>query len=187
MRDQRTKLALKLACLFVFPLELQLVSQSLLRTMESNNFWCFLSKLLFSILTSLVRSLENIFLTCPWCSWVPRTRAIFVQNVSWILRKLLLRHKYYTWRQHGRWCKLRKTFTESTTEGKLKFHRAKEQKRANNPFIESLVWLRHMTIHVEICRSSWKPQYLGGKGMMENKLSRQNISIINFAKYWKKS
>ena len=39
MRDQRTKLALKLACLFVFPLELQLVSQSLLRTMELNHFW----------------------------------------------------------------------------------------------------------------------------------------------------
>ena len=45
--------------------------------------------------------------------------------------------------------------------------------------LRALVWLRHMTIHVEICRSSWKPQYLGGKGMMENKLSRQNISIIN--------
>ena len=45
--------------------------------------------------------------------------------------------------------------------------------------LRALVWLRHMTIHVEICRSSWKPQYLGGEGMMENKLSRHNISIIN--------
>jgi len=25
--------------------------------------------------------------------------------------------------------------------------------------LRALVWLRHMTIHVEICRSSWKPQY----------------------------
>ena len=43
--------------------------------------------------------------------------------------------------------------------------------------LRALVWLRHMTIHVEICRSSWKPQYLGGEGMMEYKLPGQNISM----------
>ena len=30
--------------------------------------------------------------------------------------------------------------------------------------LRALVWLRHMTIHVEICCSSWKPQYLEGRG-----------------------
>ena len=54
MRDQRTKLALKLACLFVFPLELQLVSQSLLRTMELNHFW-------MNVLIFLLLCLSEIF------------------------------------------------------------------------------------------------------------------------------
>ena len=75
MRDQRTKLALKLACLFVFPLELQLVSQSLLRTMELNNFWMnilvlfapaiwmtiFLMILLYISVGLKIKILENLF------------------------------------------------------------------------------------------------------------------------------
>ena len=65
MRDQRTKLALKLACLFVFPLELQLVSQSLLRTMELNNFW--MKILVFFAPASVRLFVENTSSNCfPW-------------------------------------------------------------------------------------------------------------------------
>ena len=48
----------------------------------------------------------------------------------------------------------------------------KETKR--EPFIHtidslrSLMWLRHMTIHIEICCSPWKPQYLGEKVIIKH-------------------
>ena len=60
----------------------------------------------------------------------------------------------------------------------------KETKR--EPFIHtidslrSLMWLRHMTIHIEICCSSWKPQYLGEKGIIEHKYYGQWTKVVKF-------